>query len=66
MWGSWSAYGHLAQGLGFREQTSEFLVLEGETIAIRQDQADHVAMFVDGVVLVTWQLHDMSALFAIR
>lgn len=57
---------HLAQGLGFREQPSEFVVLKGEAIAIRQDQADHVVVFVDGVVFATWQLHDMSALFAIR
>ncbi|WP_457254873.1 hypothetical protein [Pseudomonas juntendi] len=58
--------GHLAQGLDFREQPSEFVVLEGEAIAVRQDQADHVAIFVDGVVFATWELHDASALFAIR
>lgn len=58
--------GHLAQGIGFREQASEFVVLERKAIAVRQEQADHVAMFVDGVVFATWRLHDVSALFTMR
>ncbi|MNN38206.1 hypothetical protein D3C81_1521900 [compost metagenome] len=44
-----------AQRVGLFEQASEFVVLEGETVAVRQAQADHVALLVqlDGVALAT-------------